>query len=171
MNAARRHLLFFFLLLVPALGFGVDQTASTAQVALLDMDTSGKSGAQHLELVALKRIFATLGIPADVVSGPERLSDYRVVCTAGALLNTTLAREISNGLFDYVVANSNLSLPLSPTAREAGVHRVAFDRRQVTSNGSRTKYVLGDLASPTFTTHHDPDKLARLLMKRVWSKS
>ncbi|MGA2764416.1 MAG: polysaccharide deacetylase family protein [Spirochaetia bacterium] len=108
MNAARRHLLFFFLLLVPALGFGVDQTASTAQVALLDMDTSGKSGAQHLELVALKRIFATLGIPADVVSGPERLSDYRVVCTAGALLNTTLAREISNGLFDYVEAGGIL---------------------------------------------------------------
>jgi uncharacterized cofD-like protein len=82
-----------------------------------------------------------------------------------------LERYVGNGLFDYVVANSNLSLPLSPTAREAGVHRVAFDRRQVTSNGSRTKYVLGDLASPTFTTHHDPDKLARLLMKRVWSKS
>ncbi|MGH7758589.1 MAG: hypothetical protein ACREN7_04685, partial [Candidatus Dormibacteria bacterium] len=71
-------------------------------------------------------------------------------------------------LFDYVVANSNLTLPLSPAAQEAGVHRVAFDRRRVGRNG--TRYVLGDLVSSQITSHHDPDKLARLLMRRVWPR-
>ena len=41
----------------------------------------------------------------------------------------TLERYVGDGLFDYVVANSNLSLPLSPAAQEAEVHRVAFDCR------------------------------------------
>ncbi len=85
-----------------------------------------------------------------------------------------LERYVGEGLFDYVIANSNLSLPLSPTALDAGVHRVAFDRRR-TGNGSghgrRSKYVLADLASNRITTHHDPDKLARILMKRVWSRN
>ncbi|HUY24805.1 MAG TPA: hypothetical protein VMV09_05825, partial [Candidatus Saccharimonadales bacterium] len=75
------------------------------------------------------------------------------------------------GLFDYVVANSNLSLPLSPAAQEAEVHRVAFDRSRVGGNGHATKYILGDLVSPKITTHHDSDKLAQLLMKRIWSRN
>ncbi len=80
----------------------------------------------------------------------------------------TLERYVGAGLFDYVVANSNLTLPLSPAAQEAGVHRVAFDRRRVGRNG--TRYVLGDLVSSQITSHHDPDKLARLLMRRVWPR-
>jgi uncharacterized cofD-like protein len=83
----------------------------------------------------------------------------------------TLERYVGSGLFDYVVANSNLTLPLSPAAQEADVHRVAFDRSRVGHNGNATKYVLGDLVSPKITTHHDPDKLAQLLMKRIWSRN
>jgi uncharacterized cofD-like protein len=83
----------------------------------------------------------------------------------------TLERYVGGGLFDYVVANSNLTLPLSPAAQEAGVHRVTFDRSRAASNGKATKYVLGDLVSPTITTHHDPDKLARMLIKRVWART
>jgi len=82
----------------------------------------------------------------------------------------TLERYVGPGLFDYVVANSNLGLPLSPAAVEAGVRRVTFDRKRVSGHGGRPKYVLADLASNKLTTHHDSDKLAAILMKRVWGR-
>ncbi|MHB8394234.1 MAG: gluconeogenesis factor YvcK family protein [Candidatus Dormibacteria bacterium] len=82
----------------------------------------------------------------------------------------TLERYVGPGLFDYVVANSNLGLPLSPAAVEAGVRRVTFDRKRVSGHGGRPKYVLADLASNKLTTHHDSDKLAAILMKRVWRR-
>ncbi|MHB8312977.1 MAG: hypothetical protein ACYDD0_06715, partial [Candidatus Dormibacteria bacterium] len=72
---------------------------------------------------------------------------------------------------DYVVANSNFSMPLSPAAQEAGIRRVTFDRKRIVARGARPKYILADLASPRITTHHDSDKLAQILMKRVWARS
>ncbi|MHB1639657.1 MAG: gluconeogenesis factor YvcK family protein [Candidatus Dormibacteria bacterium] len=83
----------------------------------------------------------------------------------------TLERYVGPGLFDYVVANSNHSLPLSPAAQEAGIRRVTFDRKRIVARGARPKYILADLASPRITTHHDSDKLAQILMKRVWARS
>ncbi|HUY55446.1 MAG TPA: gluconeogenesis factor YvcK family protein [Candidatus Nanopelagicaceae bacterium] len=83
----------------------------------------------------------------------------------------TLERYVGPGLFDYVVANSNLSLPLSSAAQEAGIRRAVFDRKRIMAQGSRPKYILADLASTRITTHHDSDKLAQVLMKRVWSRS
>ena len=83
----------------------------------------------------------------------------------------TLERYVGPDLFDVVVANSNLSLPLSPAAVEAGIRRVTFDRKRLVGNGGRPRYVLADLASTRLTTHHDPDKLAQILMKRVWSRA
>ena len=82
-----------------------------------------------------------------------------------------LDQYVGPGLFDYVVANSNLALPLSPAAVEAGIRRVAFDRRRLAQHGGRPKFVLADLANPRLTTHHDPDKLAQVLMKRVWQRA
>ncbi len=82
----------------------------------------------------------------------------------------TLERYVGGGLFDYVLANSNLTMQLSPTAQEAGVHRVAFDRRRAAGNGHQVRYVLADLVSAKITTHHDSDKLALALMKRVWAR-
>ena len=82
-----------------------------------------------------------------------------------------LDQYVGPGLFDYVVANSNLALPLSPAAVEAGIRRVAFDRRRLAQHGDRPKFVLADLANPRLTTHHDPDKLAQVLMKRVWQRA
>ncbi len=82
-----------------------------------------------------------------------------------------LDQYVGPGLFDYVVANSNLALPLSPAAVEAGIRRVAFDRRRLAQYGGRPKFVLADLANPRLTTHHDPDKLAQVLMKRVWQRA
>jgi len=94
--------------------------------------------------------------------------------TAGFTINDhveTLERYVGSGLFDYVVANSNLSLPLSANAAAAGIRRVVFDRQRVTAHGTKPKYVLADLANPKLTTHHDPQKLAEILMRRVWERS
>ncbi len=82
----------------------------------------------------------------------------------------TLESYVGPDLFDYVVANSNLGIPLSPAAVEAGVRRVTFDRKRVSGRGGRPRYVLADLASNKLTTHHDSDKLAGILMKRVWGR-
>jgi uncharacterized cofD-like protein len=101
-----------------------------------------------------------------------------VATQAGETVNFTvhdhlevLDQYVGPGLFDYVVANSNLALPLSPAAVEAGIRRVAFDRRRLAQYGGRPKFVLADLANPRLTTHHDPDKLAQVLMKRVWQRA
>ena len=101
-----------------------------------------------------------------------------VATQAGETVNFTvhdhlevLDQYVGPGLFDYVVANSNLALPLSPAAVEAGIRRVAFDRRRMAQYRGRPKFVLADLANPRLTTHHDPDKLAQVLMKRVWQRA
>ena len=30
------------------------------------------------------------------------------------------------------------------------------------------QFILADVVSPRVSTHHDPDKLARVIMKRIW---
>jgi peptidoglycan/xylan/chitin deacetylase (PgdA/CDA1 family) len=79
-----------------------------SSIAIMDVGRPAPGGRMPVELVALERIFATIGIPADVVTDPGRLSDYRVVCTAGALLNGGLSLEMSNGLFDFVESGGTL---------------------------------------------------------------
>jgi len=101
MNAGRTWLVLFCIsLLIPR--------TVAAQIAIVDIAAPGKETSPHLELVALKRIFSTLGVPVDVVSGPERLTDYKVVFTAGALLNSTLSPQLSNALFDCVEGGGTL---------------------------------------------------------------
>jgi uncharacterized cofD-like protein len=102
----------------------------------------------------------------NVATQPGETSDYSIHDHV-----ETLERYVGPGLFDYVVANSNLSLPLSANALAAGIRRVVFDRKRLLDHGSRPKYVLADLANSKLTTHHDPDKLAQVLMKRVWARS
>ena len=69
-------------------------------------------------------------------------------------------------LFDYVIVNSNTGLPLPPSAVEAGVTRVGFDRDQATFQP--VNYILADVASSQISTHHDPEKLSKVIMKRIW---
>jgi uncharacterized cofD-like protein len=102
----------------------------------------------------------------NVATQPGETSDYSIHDHV-----ETLERYVGPGLFDYVVANSNLSLPLSANALAAGIRRVVFDRKRLLAHGPRPKYVLADLANSKLTTHHDPDKLAQVLMKRVWARS
>ncbi len=79
--------------------------AAGAKVALLDV--AGQE-ADAVELLALRRIFSTLGIRAELVSAAEALERYRVIFTAGALLNARVASGLSNALYDYVEAGGVL---------------------------------------------------------------
>jgi uncharacterized cofD-like protein len=74
--------------------------------------------------------------------------------------------HVGGNLFDYVVVNSNYSVPLPSSAVEAGISRVVFDRDRAAQRP--VHYILADVVSPRISTHHDPDKLARVIMKRVW---
>jgi len=74
--------------------------------------------------------------------------------------------HIGINLFDYVVVNSNLAPPLPASARRAGIDRVTFDRQKAQQYSVR--YVLADVVSPTISSHHDPEKLARVVMKQIW---
>lgn len=74
--------------------------------------------------------------------------------------------HIGVDIFDYVLVNSNLTPPLPASARRAGVSRVIFDRQRAQEHP--VHYILADVVSTAISTHHDPDKLARVIMKRIW---
>ena len=74
--------------------------------------------------------------------------------------------HVGGNLFDYVIVNSNFSPPLPESAVKAGTKRVVFDRERAARKP--VHYILGDVVDPTRSSHHDSDKLARLVMKRVW---
>ncbi|HEY6379719.1 MAG TPA: gluconeogenesis factor YvcK family protein [Candidatus Dormibacteraeota bacterium] len=77
-----------------------------------------------------------------------------------------IENHVGGNLFDYVVVNSNHAPPLSVAALEAGIHRVPFDRERAAQRPLH--YILADVVSTQISTHHDPEKLARVIMKRVW---
>lgn len=64
-------------------------------------------------------------------------------------------------LFDYVVVNSNFTH--TPTG---GQSLVRFDPESVRSNPAR--FLLADVVNHQVPSHHDPQKLARLILRRVW---
>jgi uncharacterized cofD-like protein len=74
--------------------------------------------------------------------------------------------HIGGNLFDYVIVNSNFSPPLPASAVKAGTQRVVFDRDR--ASHKPVHYILGDVVDPAISSHHDSEKLARLIMKRVW---
>jgi uncharacterized cofD-like protein len=74
--------------------------------------------------------------------------------------------HVGGNLFDYVIVNSNQALPLPPSAVEAGVTRVTFDRER--SSKKPVHFILADVVSNRVSSHHDPEKLARVIMKRIW---
>jgi peptidoglycan/xylan/chitin deacetylase (PgdA/CDA1 family) len=90
------------LLLGAAVTLPAGAVALQSQVALLDVGAPGGGASRNLEIVTLRRIFTTLGIPVDEISSVDRLSDYRIVCTAGALTNTALSTVTANAFYDFV---------------------------------------------------------------------
>ncbi len=74
--------------------------------------------------------------------------------------------HVGGNLFDYVIVNSNLTPPLPASSERAGVTRVNFDRQR--SQEHPVRFVVADVVSTSISSHHDPDKLARVIMKRIW---
>jgi uncharacterized cofD-like protein len=79
-----------------------------------------------------------------------------------------LERHVGGDVFDYVLVNSNLNVPLPPSALAAGAQKVTFDRDNVLKHGVRI--AMADVVSDEISTHHDPDKVARAVMKQIYKK-
>jgi hypothetical protein len=52
------------------------------------------------------------------------------------------------------------------SAQEAGIQRVVYD--QATASERSIRVLLADVVNPRLATHHDPDKLAKAIMKKIW---
>jgi uncharacterized cofD-like protein len=72
-----------------------------------------------------------------------------------------IEQHVGTNLFDFVIVNSNLSL--SPTG---GQTKVIFDPQAAT--GRHCRFILADVVDPEIPSHHDPTKLSRVIMKKVW---
>ena len=74
--------------------------------------------------------------------------------------------HLGTNIFDFVVVNSNNNFTLPPSAQAAGIRRVVYDPATVSQRSIHA--VLVDVVNPRIATHHDPDKLARAIMKKIW---
>jgi uncharacterized cofD-like protein len=79
---------------------------------------------------------------------------------------TAIEDHVGGNLFDYVIVNSNLAPALPASAQAAGTSRILFDRDE--ASRKPVHYILADVVSPEVSSHHDPEKLARVIMKRIW---
>jgi len=133
---------------VPA-AFAAGPGGQSPRIALLDAGAAAGRASSRLELLALRRIFSTIGVPADVLSDARRLSDYKVVFTAGELVNTTVTPDLSNGLFDFVEGGGTLV-----SAGEVGnlLYPLFGLTRQVPG---RKRYRLGFVTSDPVTAFMD----------------
>ena len=74
--------------------------------------------------------------------------------------------HLGANIFDFIIVNSNNNFPLPPSAQAVGIRRVVYDAATV--NQRSIHGVLADVVNSRISTHHDPDKLARAIMKKVW---
>jgi uncharacterized cofD-like protein len=72
-----------------------------------------------------------------------------------------LESHVGANLFDFVIVNSNLSH--EPTG---GQSKVIFDSAAAVHRDVR--FILADVVNTRVPSHHDPAKLARVVMKKVW---
>jgi uncharacterized cofD-like protein len=74
-----------------------------------------------------------------------------------------LRQHTGEDLFDFALVNSNLAhLPTG------GQSQVVFDMGQAQKEHPQTRFIAADVVNVRIPSHHDPQKLARLVMKRVW---
>ena len=74
-----------------------------------------------------------------------------------------LEDHVGENLFDFVIVNSNLSR--LPTG---GQSQVVFDYQRAQRQAPHSRFIAHDVVNDGIPSHHDPDKLARVIMKRVW---
>jgi uncharacterized cofD-like protein len=72
-----------------------------------------------------------------------------------------LESHVGSNLFDFVIVNSNLSH--EPTG---GQSKVIFDPAAAVHRDVR--FILADVVNTRIPSHHEPAKLARVVMKKVW---
>ncbi|MDQ6772094.1 MAG: YvcK family protein [Candidatus Dormibacteraeota bacterium] len=75
----------------------------------------------------------------------------------------TMREHVDADLFDYVIVNSNLNH--RPTG---GQSQVTFDYEDALREAPQVRFIAGDVVNSRIPSHHDQDKLARVIMKRVW---
>ncbi len=97
----------------------------------------------------------------NVASQPGETMGYTVSDHLAAI-----EQHVGGNLFDYVIVNGNFTPPLPPSAVESGITRVMFDRDRTAAKSAH--FILADVVSGKISTHHDSDKLARVIMKRIW---
>ncbi len=74
-----------------------------------------------------------------------------------------LREHVGDDLFDFVLVNSNLSH--LPTGGQSQVH---FDYQEAAGDHPSIRFIAGDVVNERIPSHHDSDKLARWIMKRIW---
>src|ERR1700681_4472943 len=73
-----------------------------------------------------------------------------------------IGEHVGSNLFDFVLVNSNLAH--MPTG---GQSQVIF-RAQDSSTHPEVRFIGADVVNARLPSHHDPDKLARSIMRKVW---
>jgi len=74
-----------------------------------------------------------------------------------------LQDHVGENIFDFVIVNSNLSHTPS-----GGQSQVIFDYQHAQVINPHARFIAGDVVNNRVASHHDSDKLSRLIMKRVW---
>ncbi len=73
-----------------------------------------------------------------------------------------IREHVGANLFDFVLVNSNTSHP--PTGGQAPVIFRPVD----TTRHPEVRFIASDVVNVHIPSHHDPDKLARTIMRKVW---
>ena len=73
-----------------------------------------------------------------------------------------IREHVGANLFDFVLVNSNTAHP--PTGGQAPVIFRAND----TARHPEVRFIAADVVNVRIPSHHDPDKLARTIMRKVW---
>jgi uncharacterized cofD-like protein len=73
-----------------------------------------------------------------------------------------IREHVGSNLFDFVMVNSNHSH--APTG---GQSQVVF-RPEDATHHPEVRFIAADVVNVKLPSHHDPDKLARVIMRKVW---
>jgi uncharacterized cofD-like protein len=73
-----------------------------------------------------------------------------------------IREHVGANLFDFVLVNSNTAHP--PTGGQAAVIFRPLD----TNRHPEVRFIASDVVNVRIPSHHDPDKLARTIMRKVW---
>jgi len=74
-----------------------------------------------------------------------------------------LADHVDDMPFDFIVVNSNLNH--MPTG---GQTQVIFDYQDAQRLDPRARFIAADVVNSRIPSHHDPEKVAKVIIKRVW---